>query len=69
MPNGTNSILWTQRTPGDFLFNIKAFRLFTGHQTDRAKLSKDIQTGLPSIDKKKLYYKDTPGEILRELWR
>jgi hypothetical protein len=50
-------------------FNIKAFRLFTGHQTGRAKLPKDIRAALPSSDKKNLYYKDTPGEILRELWR
>jgi uncharacterized protein YecE (DUF72 family) len=69
MPNGSNSVLWTQRTPDDFVFNIKAFRLFTGHQTDRAKLPKDIRAALPPSDKKNLYYKDTPGEILRELWR
>ncbi|SAL50342.1 hypothetical protein AWB64_05321 [Caballeronia sordidicola] len=58
-----------ERTPDHFTFNIKAFRLFTGHQTNRTKLPKDIQAALPASDKKNLYYKDTPGEILRELWR
>jgi uncharacterized protein YecE (DUF72 family) len=69
MPSGSNSVLWVERTPPHFTFNIKAFRLFTGHQTDRSKLPKDIQAALPPSDKKNLYYKDTPGEILRELWR
>lgn len=69
MPSASNSVLWVERTPAHFIFNIKAFRLFTGHQTDRSKLPKDIQAALPPSDKKNLYYKDTPGEILRELWR
>jgi len=69
MPSASNSVLWVDRTPEHFTFNIKAFRLFTGHQTDRTKLPKDIQAALPPSDRKNLYYKDTPGEILRELWR
>jgi len=69
MPSASNSVLWVERTPAHFTFNIKAFRLFTGHQTDRAKLPKDIQAALPASDRKNLYYKDTPGEVLRELWR
>jgi uncharacterized protein YecE (DUF72 family) len=69
MPSGSNSVIWVERTPEHFTFNIKAFRLFTGHQTDRTKLPKDIQAVLPPSDKKNLYYKDTPGDILRELWR
>jgi uncharacterized protein YecE (DUF72 family) len=69
MPSASNSVLWVERTPAHFTFNVKAFRLFTGHQTDRAKLPKDIQAALPASDKKNLYYKDTPGELLRELWR
>jgi uncharacterized protein YecE (DUF72 family) len=69
LPSASNSVLWVERTPAHFTFNVKAFRLFTGHQTDRSKLPKDIQAALPPSDKKNLYYKDTPGEILRELWR
>ena len=33
MPAERNSVLWTERTPEDFTFNVKAFRLFTSHQT------------------------------------
>lgn len=52
MPSASNSVLWVERTPAHFTFNVKAFRLFTGHQTDRAKLPKDIQAALPASDKK-----------------
>jgi uncharacterized protein YecE (DUF72 family) len=27
MPSGSNSVLWVERTPADFVINIKAFRL------------------------------------------
>jgi uncharacterized protein YecE (DUF72 family) len=31
MPKPEVAELWAKRTPPDFTFNIKAFRLFTGH--------------------------------------
>jgi uncharacterized protein YecE (DUF72 family) len=40
MPSPSNSKLWAERTPDDFVFNIKAFRLFTGHQTSPMVLHK-----------------------------
>lgn len=69
MPSGSNSVLWVERTPADFVFNIKAFRLFTGHQTGRDMFPKDIQAALPQNGKKNVYYKDVPGDIRAELWR
>ena len=33
MPAPQVAQLWAERTPPSFKFNIKAFRLFTGHQT------------------------------------
>ena len=69
MPNGSNSVLWVERTPPGFVFNIKAFRLFTGHQTQRDMFPKDMQPALPQNGKKNLYYKDIPDEIRNELWR
>mgnify|MGYP006175105377 CR=1 FL=1 len=38
--------LWAERTPQDFVFNVKAFRIFTGHQTQPMVLHKDIQQAL-----------------------
>ncbi|MEP6790245.1 MAG: DUF72 domain-containing protein [Ramlibacter sp.] len=70
MPTAANAQLWALRTPEDFVFNVKAFRLFTGHQTPRESLHKDIQAALGGADAPPLlYYKDTPIEIRDELWR
>lgn len=60
---------WAERTPDDFTFNIKAFRLFTGHQTSPASLPKDVAKALGPIDAKNIYYKDVPQEVREELWR
>jgi uncharacterized protein YecE (DUF72 family) len=46
--------LWAKRTPPDFTFNIKAFRLFTGHQTTPAAPPKDTAEALGSVEKRNL---------------
>jgi len=69
LPTARNAQLWAQRTPQLFLFDIKAFRLFTGHQTAPAVLPLDIQEVLGPPEKKNLYYRDLPEEISSELWR
>jgi uncharacterized protein YecE (DUF72 family) len=69
MPSPQNAQLWAERTPEHFVFNVKAFRLFTGHQTSPIVLHKDIQQALGPDVPKSLYYKDMPKEILDELWR
>jgi len=55
-------------TPEHFVFNVKAFRLFTGHQTQPKVFPKDIQQALGLPLKKNIYYRDVPEEIQRELW-
>ena len=69
MPTPANAQLWADRTPEGFVFNVKAFRLFTGHQTSPIVLHKDIQQALGPAAPKTLYYKDLPAEIRDELWR
>lgn len=68
MPTAANAALWAERTPADFVFDVKAFRLFTGHQTDLKVLPKDIQEALGPRSKP-IYYRDVPLEIQNELWR
>ncbi len=70
MPNQRTSGLWATRTPDSFVFDVKAFRLFTQHQTPPVALPSDIRNALlPGIrEKKYIYYRDVPGEILKELW-
>jgi len=69
MPTPANAQLWAQRTPDHFSFNVKAFRLFTGHQTSPIVLHKDLQQALGPDAPKVLYYKDTPAEIRDALWK
>lgn len=69
MPAAATSQLWAERTPTGFVMNVKAFRLFTGHQTSPRVLPKDIREALGCPDAGMLYYKDTPAEIRAELWR
>ena len=69
MPLPATARLWAERTPNEFTLNVKAFRLFTGHQTSPAVLPKDIRVALPPSKKANLYLRDVPGEIVDELWR
>lgn len=69
MPSPSTAQLWAERTPEGFVMNVKAFRLFTGHQTSPSVLHRDLQAALGDLGGKNLYYKDTPAEIRDELWR
>ena len=70
MPAERSAQLWVERTPDSFLFDIKAFRLFTHHPTPLASFPKRIRQDLPKslTDKKSAYVKDLPAEIVDEMW-
>lgn len=69
MPSASTTQLWAERTPEGFTMNVKAFRLFTGHQTSPTVLHRDIQQRLGADPKRNIYYKAVPEEIRSELWR
>jgi len=69
MPTARNSTLWSERTPQTFVFDIKAFRLFTQHPTSPQALPKDIRDALGPVEKQNIYYADMPVELLTELWQ
>jgi uncharacterized protein YecE (DUF72 family) len=69
MPSAHNAQLWAERTPDAFVFDVKAFRLFTQHQTPPQALPKDIQQALNTVSKKNIYYRDMPKELLGEMWQ
>src|SRR2546426_5663974 len=73
IPGASTAQLWAERTPAGFVFNVKAFRLFTGHQTSPTVLHKDLQAAIAANaalgSKKLLYYRDMPTEMRDELWR
>ena len=69
IPTEANARLWVERTPPGFVFNVKAYRLFTRHQTPVASLAKDIRAALGPTEKSNVYDTDVPAEIALELWR
>jgi uncharacterized protein YecE (DUF72 family) len=69
MPAPATAQLWAERTPAGFTMNVKAFRLFTGHQTTPSVLHRDIQHALGPRPKRTYYYKDFAPELRDELWR
>jgi uncharacterized protein YecE (DUF72 family) len=68
--NEKTSRLWVGRTSEGFVFDVKAFRLFTQHPTPLSALPKDIRSELPQSLKGKpnVYQRDLPGELVNELW-
>jgi len=72
MPDPLNAVRWADRTPRGFGFNIKAFRLLTGHHTPLQAFPPDMQPLLPRLDgqrKNYHYAPDIPADILDEIWR
>lgn len=72
LPSERNSVLWAERTPPDFTFNIKAFSLMTGHGTQASKLPPILRDSLPeelTTKQGNLYLKDLPPEAQRWVWQ
>jgi len=69
MPTPATAQLWAERTPPGFTMNVKAFRLFTGHQTEPKVLHADLRDALAPLGTPMLFYGDVPAEIQGELWR
>ncbi|QGV82165.1 DUF72 domain-containing protein [Streptomyces ficellus] len=57
LPSERNSLLWAERTPPGFRFDVKAFSLLTGHPTRTAALPADLRDRDPR----------DPG-LLDEVW-
>ncbi len=68
MPTPQVAQLWADRTPAGFVFNVKAFRLFTGHQTQASVLPREVQKALGPDLARMVYYQDLPAEIREVLW-
>ena len=60
---------WVERTPADFMFDVKAHALMTGHATEVARLPRVIRDELPPDAGPRVYAKDLPPELRDEVWR
>ena len=71
LPAERNAALWVERTPDNFTFDVKAFRMMTQHPTPPTALPKDIRESLPGALAKKpnVYVKDMPRAAVDEVWK
>lgn len=70
LPVPRTAELWVERTPPDFVFDVKAHALMTGQPTETRRLPKAIRDELPAAARAKarLYPKDLPGELRDAVW-
>ncbi|MDP8904326.1 MAG: DUF72 domain-containing protein [Chloroflexota bacterium] len=62
--------LWRERTPPDFLFDVKAHALMTGQPTEVKRLPKSLREELPDElrGKARIYARDLPPELRDAVW-
>ncbi|AOB33502.1 hypothetical protein AKI39_07425 [Bordetella sp. H567] len=69
LPSARAAQAWATRTPPAFVVNVKAFRLFTGHQTPPSALDADLRRELPDEENAVVFVDDLPRDIVDEAWR
>jgi uncharacterized protein YecE (DUF72 family) len=69
-PTEEGAVKWMERTPSRFLFNVKAYSLFTNHPTRVAAMWPDLRAALPDelVGKPTIYRNQLPPELLDESW-
>ncbi len=69
LPTEQTAGLWVERTPDNFTFDVKAFRLLTQHPTPPNALPKEIRDALPRAlaGKKNMYPRDLPSDVIDEV--
>ena len=70
LPTRAMAELWVERTPDDFVFDIKAHALMTGHPTEPVRLPRELRDALPRAlaTATRVYAKDLPPEVLDAVW-
>jgi uncharacterized protein YecE (DUF72 family) len=71
LPRQEQAGLWVERTPPDFVFNVKAYSLLTQHPTMTKTIPADLRESiLPEHrDKQRLYPNHLAAEAVAEIWR
>jgi len=70
LPAESTAKLWVDRTPPDFVSDIKAHALMTGQGTETKRLPKFLREQLPEpiASKTRVYAKDLPADVLDAVW-
>ena len=69
LPTAQNAQRWAERTPEGFVFDVKAFRAFTGHAIPLQALPRDLRGevdagGAGAAPR----WRGLPGDVRQELW-
>ncbi|MFJ4880536.1 DUF72 domain-containing protein [Streptomyces sp. NPDC088745] len=67
LPTERVAKLWVERTPDDFVLDVKAFALFTGHSARSSALPRELRPA--AGDRSRVRRRDLAPEVLDELWR
>jgi len=67
IPDRSNTSLWADRTPENFIFHIKVYGALTGHGIDPKTLPRDIQSTIPIPDREKRYINIKEPSLLKEI--
>ncbi len=67
LPNEKTAALWVDRTPPDFIFDVKAFALLTQHPAPPERLPKDLRERL-GVTTGNVYFKDLKPKDKEEIW-
>jgi uncharacterized protein YecE (DUF72 family) len=67
LPSERNAVLWAERTPKHFTFNVKAFSLMTGHPTRVAALPKAFRDAAPA-SASSVRPHDLPADVVDQVW-
>lgn len=69
-PTRQNLDLWLENTPAGFVFDIRAFSMFTGHPTPPRSLPKSIRGVHEELANHKgnLYLHHLPEDVAERLW-
>jgi len=71
LPSERVAGLWRERTPPDFIFDVKAHALMTGQPSEVKRLPKALREAVPAelAAKTRVYARDLPSELRDEIWR
>ena len=69
-PQQSHALLWNERTPPGFVFDVKAFGLLTGHAAVADRLPPEVRALLTPdvLAKRSVYARDLPQAVVDVLW-
>ena len=68
LPSEQTATAWAARTPGGFIFHVKAFSLLTQHPTRVAALPKDLRPAAEQAGKDPVYLRQVDPAVTGQVW-